>query len=97
MDYVAGYAVFNDVSERDFQIGRPGGQWLKGKSHDTFGPLGPWMVTKDEVPDPGNLSMKLTVNGKTMQQGSTRTLNVGDVMELEIEGLGHQRQEVVAA
>ena len=48
MDYVAGYAVFNDVSERDFQIGRPGGQWLKGKSHDTFGPLGPWMVTKDE-------------------------------------------------
>jgi len=138
MDHIAGYAVFNDVSERDFQIGRPGGQWLKGKSHDTFGPLGPWMVTRDDVADPGNLAMKLTVNGRTMQDGSTSTLifsvpavvshisqfmtlepgdviptgtppgvgagmnppvflNAGDVMELEIEGLGTQRQTVVAA
>jgi len=137
MDHVAGYAVFNDVSERDFQF-RDGGQWLKGKSHDTFGPLGPWLVTKDEIPEPGNLKMKLTVNGKTMQDGSTSTLifsvphvvhyisqfitlepgdiiptgtppgvaagmkpppwlNVGDVMELEIESLGAQRQMIAAA
>ena len=138
LDHVAGYAVFNDVSERDFQIGRPGGQWLKGKSHDTFGPLGPWLVTRDEVPDSGALDMELTVNGTTMQKGSTKTfifgvaqvvshisqfmtlepgdviptgtppgvgagmtpqvfLNAGDVMELEIAGLGRQRQTVVAA
>ena len=138
MDYVAGYACFNDVSEREFQTQRPGGQWLKGKSHETFGPLGPWMVTKDEVPDPNSLAMELTVNGKTMQKGSTKTfifqvqtvvshisqfitlepgdiiptgtppgvgagmspqvfLNPGDVMELEIAGLGRQRQTVVAA
>lgn len=138
LKYIAGYAVFNDVSERDFQIGRPGGQWLKGKSHDTFGPLGPWLVTKDEVKDPCDLAMELKVNGKVMQKGSTKTfifppavvvshisqfmtlepgdviptgtppgvaagmkkpawLKAGDVMELEIEGLGTQRQTVVAA
>ena len=137
MNHVAGFAVFNDVSERHFQIERLG-QWTKGKSHDTFGPLGPWMVTRDEIPDPGSLDMELKVNGRTMQKGSTRTLifsvphvvsyisqfmtlmpgdiiptgtppgvgagmkpptflDVGDVMELEIQGLGRQRQRVVAA
>lgn len=137
MDHVAGFAVFNDVSERAFQTER-GGLWMKGKSHDTFGPLGPWLVTRDEVADPGNLAMKLTVNGETRQDGSTKTLifsvpqvvsyisqfmslqpgdiiptgtppgvgmgmkppaylSVGDVMELEIEGLGRQRQKIVAA
>ena len=137
MNHVAGFAVFNDVSERHFQIERLG-QWTKGKSHDTFGPLGPWLVTRDEISDPGNLDMELTVNGRTMQKGSTRTLifsvphvvsyisqfmtlepgdviptgtppgvgagmkpptflEVGDVMELEIKGLGRQRQRVVAA
>ena len=138
MDHVAGFAVFNDVSEREFQTERPAGQWLKGKSHETFGPLGPWMVTKDEIADASDLAMELTVNGQVMQKGSTRTfifhpatvvshiseyitlqpgdiiptgtppgvgmgmdpqvwLNTGDVMELEIEGLGRQRQTVVAA
>jgi 2-keto-4-pentenoate hydratase/2-oxohepta-3-ene-1,7-dioic acid hydratase in catechol pathway len=137
MNHVAGFAVFNDVSERHFQTER-GGQWTKGKSHDTFGPLGPWMVTRDEVADPGDLTMELTVNGQTRQKGSTQTLifsvahvvsyishfmtlrpgdiiptgtppgvgagmkpptflEAGDVMELEIQGLGRQRQKVVAA
>jgi 2-keto-4-pentenoate hydratase/2-oxohepta-3-ene-1,7-dioic acid hydratase in catechol pathway len=137
MNHVAGFAVFNDVSERHFQIERLG-QWTKGKSHDTFGPLGPWLVTRDEIEDPGNLDMELKVNGQTRQKGSTRTLifsvphvvsyisqfmtlepgdviptgtppgvgagmkpptflEVGDVMELEIQGLGRQRQRVVQA
>jgi 2-keto-4-pentenoate hydratase/2-oxohepta-3-ene-1,7-dioic acid hydratase in catechol pathway len=137
MNHVAGYAVFNDVSERQFQTER-GGQWMKGKSHDTFGPLGPWMVTRDEVPDPGRLAMELKVNGEIRQKGSTETLifsvahvvsyisqfmtlrpgdiiptgtppgvgmgmkppvflEAGDVMELEIQGLGRQRQRVIAA
>jgi len=73
LDYVAGYCVVNDVSEREFQIER-GGQWVKGKSCDTFGPIGPWLVTRDEVPDPGNLSMYLDVNGTRMQDGHTRTM-----------------------
>ncbi|MFK7945249.1 MAG: fumarylacetoacetate hydrolase family protein [Paracoccaceae bacterium] len=138
MDYVAGFACFNDVSEREFQTTRPGGQWLKGKSHETFGPLGPWLATKDEISDPNNLAMELKVNGKTMQKGSTKTfifqvqtvvshisqyltlepgdiiptgtppgvgagmkpqvfLNPGDVMDLSMDGLGSQRQTVVAA
>ena len=63
MDYVAGYCVCNDVSEREFQIER-GGTWDKGKGCDTFGPTGPWMVTRDEVPDPQNLRLWLEVNGK---------------------------------
>lgn len=136
LDYVAGYAVAHDVSERAFQTERHG-QWTKGKSCDTFGPTGPWLVTKDEVPDPQNLSMWLKVNGETMQDGSTRTmvygvkylvsylsqfmslhpgdiistgtppgvgmgmkpqrwLKPGDVVELGIEGLGSQRQNIVA-
>jgi 2,4-diketo-3-deoxy-L-fuconate hydrolase len=137
LNYVAGYAVCNDVSERNFQIERLG-QWTKGKSHDTFGPLGPWLVTKDEIANVQTLSMWLDVNGKRCQTGSTATmifgvkkivsyvsefmtlqpgdiittgtppgvgsgmkppkfLNVGDVVTLGIEGLGEQRQEIVAA
>jgi 2-keto-4-pentenoate hydratase/2-oxohepta-3-ene-1,7-dioic acid hydratase in catechol pathway len=132
--HIAGYCVINDVSERAFQIER-GGTWDKGKGCDTFGPIGPWLVTRDEVPDPANLKMWLTVNGRTFQDGSTATmifkpafivaylsqfmtlspgdvistgtppgvglgqkpplyLEVGDVMELGIEGLGQQRQVV---
>jgi 5-carboxymethyl-2-hydroxymuconate isomerase len=137
LNYVAGYAVCNDVSERNFQIERLG-QWTKGKSHDTFGPLGPWLVTKDEIANVQKLSMWLDVNGKRCQTGSTATmifgvakivsyvsefmtllpgdiittgtppgvgqgmkppkfLNVGDVVTLGIEGLGDQRQEIIAA
>jgi len=136
LDYVAGYCVCHDVSERAFQTERAG-QWTKGKSCDTFGPTGPWLVTKDEVADPQNLKMWLTVNGETMQDGSTKTmvygaaflvsylsqfmslqpgdiistgtppgvgmgkkppryLKAGDVVELGIEGLGTQRQTLVA-
>ncbi len=76
MDYVAGYCLTNDVSERAFQADRSG-QWTKGKSCDTFGPIGPWLVTKDEIPDPQNLGMWLKVNGETMQNGSTRTMVYG--------------------
>ncbi|MCP3463674.1 MULTISPECIES: fumarylacetoacetate hydrolase family protein [unclassified Bradyrhizobium] len=137
LNYVAGYCVCNDVSERHFQTERLG-QWTKGKSHDTFGPLGPWLATKDEIKDVQNLSMWLDVNGQRRQTGSTATmiftmakcvsyvsqfmtllpgdiittgtppgvgmgmkpptyLNVGDVVALGIEGLGEQRQEIVAA
>jgi 2-keto-4-pentenoate hydratase/2-oxohepta-3-ene-1,7-dioic acid hydratase in catechol pathway len=73
LNYVAGYALHNDYSERAFQLER-GGQWVKGKSNDTFAPLGPWMVTKDEVKDINNLRLWLTVNGKTMQDGTTANL-----------------------
>ena len=137
LNHVAGYCVCNDVSERNFQIERLG-QWTKGKSHDTFGPVGPWLVTKDEIPDVQKLSMWLDVNGQRRQTGSTSTmifsmakcisyvsqfmtllpgdivttgtppgvgtgmkppqfLNVGDVVTLGIEGLGEQRQEIIAA
>jgi len=72
-DYIAGYCVINDVSERAFQIKREG-QWTKGKSCDTFGPTGPYLVTKDEVADVQNLNMFLDVNGKRMQDGSTNTM-----------------------
>ena len=136
MDHVAGYCTVNDVSERAFQAERQG-QWTKGKSCDTFGPIGPWLVTRDEVADPQDLAMWLTVNGEKVQDGSTRTmvygvahlvsylshfmslragdiistgtppgvglgmkpqrfLKPGDVVELEIEGLGRQRQTFVA-
>lgn len=73
LKYVAGYCVAHDVSERAFQNERQG-QWTKGKSCDTFGPIGPWMVTKDEIADPQQLGMWLKVNGETMQNGSTRTM-----------------------
>jgi len=76
LDHVAGYCVINDISERDFQNKRAG-QWTKGKSADTFGPIGPWLVTRDEVPDPHNLSMYLDVNGKRRQDGSTNTMVFG--------------------
>ena len=76
LSHVAGYAVTNDVSERAFQTERSG-QWTKGKSCDTFGPIGPWLVTRDEVADPQNLSMWLTVNGQTEQNGSTATMVYG--------------------
>ena len=136
MDYVVGYAVTNDVSERAFQIERAG-QWTKGKSCDNYGQIGPWLVTRDDIADPQNLPMWLTVNSKKMQDGSTSTmvygvahvvsylsqfmslhpgdvistgtppgvgmgqkpqqyLRPGDVVELGIEGLGSQRQRVIA-
>jgi 2-keto-4-pentenoate hydratase/2-oxohepta-3-ene-1,7-dioic acid hydratase in catechol pathway len=136
MEHVAGYCISNDVSERAFQIER-GGQWTKGKSCDTFSPLGPWLVTRDELSDVGSLRMSLRVNGELRQNGSTskmifgvahlvwyisqfmtlepgdlistgtppgvgmgmkpqQFLKVSDVMELEIEGLGKQRQKCVA-
>ena len=137
INHIAGYCVINDVSERNFQLER-GGQWDKGKGCDSFGPIGPYVVTRDEVPDPLNLNLWLTVNGKTFQNGSTKHmvfdpaflvhylsqfmslqpgdvistgtppgvglgqkpplyLNVGDVMELGIEGMGTQKQIVVQA
>jgi len=136
LDHVAGYCVINDVSERAFQAERAG-QWTKGKSCDNFGQTGPWLVTRDEVADPQDLGMWLDVNGKRMQDGSTKTmvygvahvvsylsqfftlqpgdiistgtppgvglgmnpqqfLKAGDVVELGIEGLGSQRQDVIA-
>ena len=136
LDYVAGYCLVNDVSERAFQM--QSSQWDKGKGCDTFGPIGPWLVTTDEIRDPQNLDMWLDVNGRRMQKGNTRTmifgvaklvsycsqymtlmpgdiittgtppgvgmgmkpepvfLKPGDVMNLGIQGLGEQRQEVVA-
>ena len=136
LEHVAGYCIVNDVSERAFQLER-GGQWVKGKSADTFAPIGPWLVTPDEVPDPQNLGMQLEVNNKRYQDGNTNTmifgvatlvsyisrymtllpgdivttgtppgvgqgqtpplfLKPGDVMVLRIEGLGEQRQELIA-
>jgi 2-keto-4-pentenoate hydratase/2-oxohepta-3-ene-1,7-dioic acid hydratase in catechol pathway len=77
MDAVAGYCLANDVSERSFQIDRGGGQWTKGKGCETFGPLGPWLVTKDEIKDPQALNMWLTVNGEKRQHGSTKTMIFG--------------------
>ena len=136
LDHVAGYCICNDVSEREFQI-EMDGQWVKGKSAPTFGPVGPWLVTKDEVPNVQNLSMYLDLNGNRMQEGSTANmifsvpyivayvsrsmalmpgdiiitgtpagvglgmdpqvfLKAGDEMVLGVEGLGEQRQSVVA-
>ena len=76
LKHVAGYCVVNDISEREYQTER-GGTWDKGKGCDTFGPVGPWMVTADEIPDPQALSMWLEVNGKRVQNGSTRTMVFG--------------------
>jgi len=137
LDHVAGYSIINDVSERNFQLER-GPQWDKGKGCDTFCPIGPWLVTADEIPNPQNLDMWLDVNGERMQSGNTRTmifgvakvvsycshfmtllpgdiiatgtppgvamgmkpepryLKPGDVMQLYIQGIGEQRQKVVA-
>jgi 2-keto-4-pentenoate hydratase/2-oxohepta-3-ene-1,7-dioic acid hydratase in catechol pathway len=77
MEAVAGYCLANDVSERNFQIERSGGQWGKGKGCEGFGPLGPWLVTKDEIRDPQRLDMWLTVNDETRQKGSTQTMIFG--------------------
>ena len=138
MEYVAGYCVVNDVSEREYQIER-GGTWDKGKGCDTFGPTGPWMVTKDEVPDPQALDLWCDVDGQRMQHGNTRTmiftvrelvsyvshfitlhagdviatgtppgvglgikpepvfLRAGQVMQAGVQGLGEQKQVLVAA
>jgi 2,4-diketo-3-deoxy-L-fuconate hydrolase len=136
LKHIAGYCICNDISERYFQLERSG-QWMKGKCAETFGPLGPWLVTSDEIADPQSLDMTLDVNGRRMQTGNTRTmiftiahqlhyisqfmvlepgdvvttgtppgvglgmkppmfLNAGDVMTLEIAGLGRQQQKVVA-
>jgi 2-keto-4-pentenoate hydratase/2-oxohepta-3-ene-1,7-dioic acid hydratase in catechol pathway len=135
--YVAGYCIVNDVSEREFQMKRSASQWSKGKGCDTFGPIGPWLVTADEIKDPKSLGMWLDVNGTRRQTGNTRTmifgvaevvadlsrymtllpgdiittgtppgvamgmkppqwLKPGDVVTLGIDGLGEQRQRVVA-
>jgi 2-keto-4-pentenoate hydratase/2-oxohepta-3-ene-1,7-dioic acid hydratase in catechol pathway len=138
LKYVAGYCVMNDVSEREFQLER-GGTWDKGKGCDTFGPVGPWLVTADEIKNPQKLDMWLDVNGESRQRGNTKTmifdvstivscvsqymtllpgdiiatgtppgvgmgmkpkpryLKVGDVVTCGIEGLGEQRQEIVAS
>ncbi|MEO3857232.1 fumarylacetoacetate hydrolase family protein [Acrocarpospora sp. B8E8] len=132
LECIAGYAISNDVSEREFQLER-GGQWDKGKSCETFNPLGPWLVTADEISDPQRLGLRLWVNGQPRQDGDTKNmifevaeivrylswfmvldpgdvintgtpagvglggfpyLREGDVMELEIDGLGRQRQTV---
>lgn len=76
LDFVAGYAICNDVSERSLQVGGPG-EWIKAKSHDSFGPLGPWLVTTDEIPDPQSLDLTLDLNGARMQTGSTSTMIFG--------------------
>ena len=136
LSHVAGYCVAHDVSERSFQIEREG-QWTKGKSCDSFGPIGPWLVTRDEIADPQDLHLWCDVNGKRMQDGTTKTmvygvahlvsylsqfmtlepgdiistgtppgvgmgmkppqyLKAGDVVTLGIDGLGEQRQDVIA-
>ena len=77
LKHVAGYCVINDVSERDFQLKKGASQWSKGKGCDTFGPLGPWLVTRDEVKDPQNLAMWLDVNGERRQTGNTKTMIFG--------------------
>jgi ureidoglycolate lyase/2,4-diketo-3-deoxy-L-fuconate hydrolase len=76
LEHVAGYCIVNDVSEREFQLERQG-QWDKGKGHDSFAPVGPWLVTRDEVPDPQALALWLEVNGRRYQDGSTRTMVFG--------------------
>jgi len=84
LKYVAGYCVVNDVSERDFQLKKSASQWNKGKGCDTFGPLGPWLVTTDEIKDPQNLDMWLDVNGIRRQTGNTRTMifGIADLVDL---------------
>lgn len=97
LDHVAGYCVVNDLSERDFQLHRSG-QWVKGKSADTFGPIGPWLVTRDEVPDPQDLEMYLEVNGHRYQDGSTRTMhfNVARVVSHLSQFMSLQAGDVIS-
>jgi len=97
LDHVAGYCIINDLSERDFQLHRSG-QWIKGKSCDTFGPIGPWLVTRDEISDPQNLAMYLEVNGKRFQNGSTRTMhfNVAQVIAHLSQFMSLQSGDVIS-
>ena len=135
MDHIFGFCIVNDVSEREYQLERSSGQWDKGKAFDTFGPIGPYIVTKDEIKDVQNLNLQLKLNGKIMQKGNTQNmifgvnhlvsylsffmtlkpgdiittgtppgcgigrkpqifLKSGDEMELQIDGLGYQKQKV---
>jgi 2,4-diketo-3-deoxy-L-fuconate hydrolase len=95
--HVAGYCVVNDLSEREYQLER-GGQWDKGKGNDTFGPLGPWLVTADEVPDPQNLKLWLDVDGKRYQDGSTRTMifTVGQIVSYLSRFMSLQSGDVIS-
>jgi 2-keto-4-pentenoate hydratase/2-oxohepta-3-ene-1,7-dioic acid hydratase in catechol pathway len=136
MEHVGGYAVGHDVSARDWQLGKPGKQWMAGKTFDTFAPVGPWLVTADEIPDPQSLGIRLRLNGKTMQDSNTNQLvfpvdeivsylsnlftlepgdliftgtppgvgmarnppvwlQAGDIVEVEIDGLGTLRNPVI--
>ena len=97
LDHVAGYCVVNDLSERDFQLHRSG-QWVKGKSADTFGPIGPWLVTRDEVADPQSLDMYLEVNGHRYQDGSTKTMhfNVAKVVSHLSQFMSLQAGDVIS-
>ena len=97
MKHVAGYCVINDVSEREFQIER-GGQWDKGKGCDTFGPIGPWLVTRDEIKDPDNLDMWLEVDGKRYQNGNTRTMifNVAQIVSYLSHFMSLQPGDVIS-
>lgn len=97
LGYVAGYCVVNDVSEREWQIER-GGQWDKGKGFDTFGPIGPWLVTRDEVPDPQQLDLWLEVDGHRYQNGNTRTMifNVAEVVSYLSRCMSLQPGDVIS-
>lgn len=96
LDYVAGYCVSNDVSERAFQLQGP--QWTKGKSCDTFGPVGPWMVTADEVGDPQNLGLWLDVNGTRRQTGNTKTMifNVAEIVSYLSRHMSMQPGDIIS-
>jgi 2-keto-4-pentenoate hydratase/2-oxohepta-3-ene-1,7-dioic acid hydratase in catechol pathway len=97
LEYVAGYTIVNDVSERAFQAER-GGQWTKGKSCDTFGPVGPWLVSRDEVPDPQNLTLELDLNGKPAQRGNTSSMifTIAQIIEHLTEMMSLQPGDVIA-
>jgi len=97
LEHVAGYCIVNDVSEREFQIER-GGTWDKGKGCDTFGPVGPWLVTRDEVPNPQKLDMWLDVNGERMQEGNTRTMifNVAKIVSYVSEFMTLEPGDIIA-
>ncbi|MFK7764253.1 MAG: fumarylacetoacetate hydrolase family protein [Roseobacter sp.] len=97
LGHVAGYCIVNDLSERDFQLHRSG-QWVKGKSADTFGPIGPWLVTRDEIPDPQDLEMYLEVNNHRYQDGSTRTMhfNVAQIVSHLSQFMSLQPGDVIS-
>ncbi|MGH1354295.1 MAG: fumarylacetoacetate hydrolase family protein [Thalassovita sp.] len=97
LDYVAGYTIVNDVSERAFQAER-GGQWTKGKSCDTFGPVGPWLVSRDDVADPQNMALELDLNGKPAQRGNTSSMifTIAQIIEHLTEMMSLQPGDVIA-